>query len=160
MFYFALKIKRPEVVSRTYVRPAAEYALPRLQRSGKSLCFVAAGWAPFRLGMQSKKRLRPTEISMTKIKAGDKVARDTATVNQGKAYIGDQAPVFVRPIRAGDRATCDSATANQGKVHLGDQAPVFVRAIRAGDKATRDTATANQGKVHLGDQAPVFALKK
>jgi acyl-CoA hydrolase len=62
---------------------------------------------------------------MTKIKAGDKVVSDIATVNQGKVYIGDQAPVFVRPIRAGDRVTCDSATANQGRVCLGDQAPVF-----------------------------------
>ena len=62
---------------------------------------------------------------MTKIKAGEKVVRDIATVDQGKVHIGDQAPVFVRPIRAGDRVTRDSATANQGKVRLGDQAPVF-----------------------------------
>jgi hypothetical protein len=157
MFYFALKIKRAEVVSRPYVRLAAQRALPRLQRSGKSLCFVAARWARLRLGMQSKKRLRATEISMTKIMAGDKVVRDAATVDQGMVHIGDQAPAFVRPIRSGDRATCDIATANQGKVRLGDQAPVFVQPIRAGDKVTRDAATVNQGKVHLGDQAPVFA---
>ena len=29
---------------------------------------------------------------MTKIKLGDKVVRDTATVNQGKVHIGDDAP--------------------------------------------------------------------
>jgi len=31
---------------------------------------------------------------MTKIHAGDKVTRDTATVDQGKVRLGDEAPVF------------------------------------------------------------------
>jgi hypothetical protein len=59
---------------------------------------------------------------MTKIKLGDKVIRDTATLNRGKVHLGDYAPVFVR---AGDKVVRDAATVNQGKVHLGDYAPVF-----------------------------------
>ena len=62
---------------------------------------------------------------MSKIDVGDKVIRDTATVNQGKVRLGDEAPVFVRPIRAGEKVVRDTATANQGKVRLGDEAPVF-----------------------------------
>jgi hypothetical protein len=62
------------------------------------------------------------------IRAGDKVARDTATSNQGKVRLGDNAPIFcARPIRAGDKAVRDTATSNQGKVHLGDNAPIFRR---------------------------------
>jgi len=59
---------------------------------------------------------------MTKIHAGDKVTRDTATVDQGKVRLGDEAPAF---IRAGDKVIRDTATINQGKVRLGDEAPVF-----------------------------------
>lgn len=62
---------------------------------------------------------------MTKIRPGDKVIRDTATVNQGTVRVGDLAPAFVRPIRAGDKVIRNTATADQGKVHLGDLAPVF-----------------------------------
>jgi hypothetical protein len=62
---------------------------------------------------------------MTKIKLGDKVIRDAATVNQGTVRLGDLAPAFVRPIRAGDKVIRDTATADQGKVRLGDLAPVF-----------------------------------
>ena len=40
---------------------------------------------------------------MIKIKLGDKVIRDTATVNQGKVHLGDQAPVFRPAVRAGDK---------------------------------------------------------
>jgi hypothetical protein len=67
---------------------------------------------------------------MTKIHAGDKVIRNTATANQGKVRLGDTAPVF-GPIK-----------------------------IRAGDKVIRDTSTINFGKIHLGDTAPVFSPKK
>lgn len=62
---------------------------------------------------------------MTRIKQGDKVSRDSATVNRGQVHLGDDAPVFVRPVRAGDKVVRDAATANEGKVHLGDDAPVF-----------------------------------
>jgi hypothetical protein len=67
---------------------------------------------------------------MTKIHAGDKVIRNTATANQDKVRLGDTAPVF-GPIK-----------------------------IHAGDKVTRDTSTINGGRVHLGDTAPVFSPKK
>ena len=59
---------------------------------------------------------------MIKIHAGDKVIRDTATVDQGKVRLGDWAPVFVR---AGDKVVRDTSTVDQGKVRLGDWAPVF-----------------------------------
>jgi hypothetical protein len=62
---------------------------------------------------------------MTKVKLGDKVIRDTATVNRGKVRLGDEAPVFRPAIRAGEKVVRDAATANQGKVRLGDEAPVF-----------------------------------
>jgi hypothetical protein len=63
---------------------------------------------------------------MTKIRAGDKVIRDTATANQAKVRLGDTAPVFGPiKIRAGDKVIRDAATANQGNVHLGDTAPIF-----------------------------------
>jgi hypothetical protein len=64
---------------------------------------------------------------MTKINAGDKVTRDTATKNQATVCLGDCAPVFRPAIRAGDKVTRDTDTANQGKVCLGDCAPVFHR---------------------------------
>jgi hypothetical protein len=35
-----------------------------------------------------------TKSTPRPIQAGDKVIRDTATVNQGKVQLGDQAPVF------------------------------------------------------------------
>jgi hypothetical protein len=75
--------------------------------------------------MQSKKGLPAKETSMIKIRLGDKVARDTATADQGKVRLGDFAPVFVRSIQAGDKVIRDTATADQGKVRLGDFAPVF-----------------------------------
>jgi len=62
---------------------------------------------------------------MTKIKLGDKVIRDAATVSHGKVHLGDLSPAFVRPIRAGDKVVRDTATANESKVRLGDLAPVF-----------------------------------
>ena len=62
---------------------------------------------------------------MTKIKLGDKVIRDAATVNQGNVQLGDLAPAFARAIRAGDKVVRDTATANESKVRLGDLAPVF-----------------------------------
>ena len=71
---------------------------------------------------------------MTKIKLGDKVIRDTATANQGKVRLGDEAPVFRPPFAPATNAIRDTATVNQGKVRLGDEAPVFRPAIRAGDK--------------------------
>ncbi len=77
---------------------------------------------------------------MTKIHAGDKVIRDTATVNQGKVHLGDFAPCFRARRRQSVR---DTATVNQGKVHLGDDAPVFVR---AGDKVVRDTSDRERGQ--------------
>jgi hypothetical protein len=61
---------------------------------------------------------------MTKISAGDKVVRDTATVNPAQVCLGDCAPVF-RPIRAGEKVVRDTATANPAQVCLGDCAPVF-----------------------------------
>lgn len=64
---------------------------------------------------------------MTKIHAGDKVAHDTATANQGNVCLGDCAPVFSSAIRAGDKVIRDTDTTNQGKVCLGDCAPVFRR---------------------------------
>jgi hypothetical protein len=65
------------------------------------------------------------ELSMTKIRLGDKVIRNAATVNQGKVRLGDLAPAFTRPIRAGDKVVRDTSTANESKVRLGDLAPVF-----------------------------------
>jgi hypothetical protein len=62
--------------------------------------------------MMKKTALRP-------IRAGDKVARSSAT----KVKLGDCAPVFVGAIRAGDKVVRGSAA----KVKLGDCAPVFVR---------------------------------
>lgn len=61
---------------------------------------------------------------MSKINVGEKVNRDSATVNPGKVHIGDYAPAFVR---AGDKVERDPATKNPGKVHLGDYAPLFRR---------------------------------
>ena len=40
---------------------------------------------------------------MTKIKLGDKVIRDAATVNQGKVHLGDLRSLLLRAIRAGDK---------------------------------------------------------
>jgi hypothetical protein len=62
---------------------------------------------------------------MTKICAGEKVTRDTATANQGKVRLGDEAPVFSPAIRAGDKVARDASTVNPGRVRLGDEAPVF-----------------------------------
>jgi hypothetical protein len=62
---------------------------------------------------------------MSNIRLGDKVIHDTATVNEGKVRLGDEAPVFRPAIRAGDKTVRDTATVNQGKVRLGDEAPVF-----------------------------------
>jgi len=67
------------------------------------------------------------ESTLRSIRAGDKVARDTATQDQGKVRLGDQAPVFGCAIRAGDKVVRDTATQDHGKVRLGDQAPVFTR---------------------------------
>lgn len=64
---------------------------------------------------------------MTKIHAGDKVIRDTATLNSATVCLGDCAPVFRAAIRAGDKVVRDAETANAGKVCLGDCAPVFRR---------------------------------
>jgi hypothetical protein len=76
--------------------------------------------------MQSKETTESKkELSMAKIELGDKVNRDTATVDQGKVRLGDWAPVFVCPTRAGDKVIRDAATVDQGKVRLGDWAPVF-----------------------------------
>ena len=63
-----------------------------------------------------------TKSTSLTIRMGDKVIRDSATVNQGKVRLGDYAPAFVR---SGDKVIRDSATVNQGKVHLGDYAPAF-----------------------------------
>ena len=63
-----------------------------------------------------------TKSTSPTIQMGDKVIRDSATVNQGKVHLGDYAPAFVR---VGDKVIRDSATVNQGKVHLGDYAPAF-----------------------------------
>jgi hypothetical protein len=60
------------------------------------------------------------------VRAGDKVARDSATRSEGKVYLGDGAIVFApQPVRAGDKVARDSATTSEGKVYLGDAAPVF-----------------------------------
>jgi hypothetical protein len=64
-------------------------------------------------------------IAPRPVRAGDKVARDSATASEGKVYLGDAAPVTLRPVRAGDKVTRDSATTSEGKVYLGDAAPVF-----------------------------------
>jgi hypothetical protein len=37
------------------------------------------------------------KTSIDSIRAGDKVIRDCATIDQDKVHIGDWAPVFVRP---------------------------------------------------------------
>ena len=66
-----------------------------------------------------------TKITLRPVRAGDKVARDSATKGEGKVYLGDAAPVTLRPVRAGDKVTRDSATKSEGKVYLGDAAPVF-----------------------------------
>lgn len=63
-----------------------------------------------------------TESASRTIQAGDKVIRDSATVNNGNVQLGDYAPAFVR---AGDKVVRDSATVNSGKVQLGDYAPAF-----------------------------------
>ena len=59
---------------------------------------------------------------MTRIK----IARDTATENNGKVRLGEGAPVF-GTIRPGDKIVRDTATQNNGKVRLGEGAPVFGR---------------------------------
>ena len=64
---------------------------------------------------------------MKSVQAGDKVARSSATQDQRKVRLGDQAPVFTRPVRSGDKVVHDTATQDQHKVRLGDQAPVFGR---------------------------------
>ena len=65
-------------------------------------------------------------MTKSKIVAGDKVARDGATRNDGKVYLGDAAPVFApQRVQAGDKVASDGATRNDGKVYLGDAAPVF-----------------------------------
>jgi hypothetical protein len=43
MFYFALKIKRPEVADGTYFRPTRKGVVLRLQRGGKAMCLIAGG---------------------------------------------------------------------------------------------------------------------
>jgi len=63
---------------------------------------------------------------MTKIKVGDKVVRDSATMNEGKVRLGENAPMF-RPIRSGDKVVRDAASQDQGKVRLGENSPVFHR---------------------------------
>jgi hypothetical protein len=83
--------------------------------------------ASYALESGLKQGLPAKEISMTKIKVGDKVIRNAATANQGKVCLGDCAPVFRPAIRAGDKVVRDTATANQGKVCLGDCAPIFRR---------------------------------
>ena len=35
-----------------------------------------------------------TRITLRPVRAGDKVARDSATSSEGKVYLGDSAPVF------------------------------------------------------------------
>jgi hypothetical protein len=67
-------------------------------------------------------------VKVRSVRCGDKIERDRATHNEGKAQLGDGAPVFApASIRAGDKVTRDSATHNPGKVKLGDGAPVFGR---------------------------------
>ena len=61
------------------------------------------------------------------VQAGEKVARNLATQDQGKVRLGDQAPIFARPVRSGDKVVRDAATKDQHKVRLGDQASVFGR---------------------------------
>jgi CRISPR/Cas system CMR subunit Cmr4 (Cas7 group RAMP superfamily) len=94
------------------------------------------------------------DISMTNIKLGDKVVRDSATVNEGTVRLGEAAPMF-RPIRSGDKVVRDAASQDQGKVRLGEAAPMF-RPIRSGDKVVRDATSQDQGKVRLGEAAPMF----
>jgi hypothetical protein len=94
------------------------------------------------------------DMSMTNIKLGDKVVRNSATVNEGTVRLGEGAPIF-RPIRSGDKVERNTASQNQGNVQLGEGAPIF-RPIRSGDKVMRNTATQDQGKVRLGEGAPVF----
>ena len=70
--------------------------------------------------------MKTNKIALRPVRAGDKVARDSATAGEGKVYLGDAAPVFTpRSVRAGDKVARDSATAGEGKVYLGDAAPVF-----------------------------------
>ena len=70
--------------------------------------------------------MKTNKITLRPARAGDKVARDSATSSEGKVYLGDAAPVFnLRSVRAGDKVARDSATASEGKVYLGDAAPVF-----------------------------------
>jgi hypothetical protein len=64
------------------------------------------------------------KTSIDSIRAGDKVIRDCATIDQDKVHIGDWAPVFVRP---GDKVARDTATRDESKVRLGDWAPTFDR---------------------------------
>jgi hypothetical protein len=59
---------------------------------------------------------------MTRIK----IARDTATENNGKVRLGEAAPAF-STIRPGDKVVRDTASRNNGKVRLGEAAPVFGR---------------------------------
>ena len=63
---------------------------------------------------------------MIKISLGDKVVRDSMTVDEGKARLGDGAPIF-RPIRSGDKVERDTASQDLGNVRLGDGAPMFHR---------------------------------
>ena len=71
--------------------------------------------------MQSSKWLAAKELSMTKIKLGDKVIRNAATRYQGDVRLGDNAPAF----RIGDKVVRDAKTHDQGNVRLGDNAPAY-----------------------------------
>ena len=73
MFYFALKIKRPEVAEQHVLSSLGKGAGPKTSAQWKSLCFVAGRLEPFTLENAVKRRLIATETSMTKIKLGDKV---------------------------------------------------------------------------------------
>jgi hypothetical protein len=76
--------------------------------------------------LQFNRRTAMTKSTQRPVRVGDKVVRDTATVDQGKVHLGDWAPVFgPKKIQVGDKVIRDTATVDQGKVHLGDWAPVF-----------------------------------
>jgi hypothetical protein len=44
--------------------------------------------------MKRDQQKESTRITLRPVRAGDKVARDSATSSEGKVYLGDSAPVF------------------------------------------------------------------
>src|SRR5260221_6661751 len=80
---------------------------------------IVFGPSTFRLPRYREKdpanrRHSMSNVNARPIRSGDKVMRDTATLNQGKVQFGDGAAVFARaPPSAGGTVTGDATSLNQ-----------------------------------------------